>query len=237
MDMKKRWTIVYFCFIPTTIFVDFCIKTNFIHKIGMLEAIFNLILIFYCISRRKSKFINNDWLLVEALLFTCVAGIISQLYDSIELLIFINIVGFYLTQFTYISIFRNEGSILPPYYLALKEWKILVFSLSFIIGFIFFLIPHIPNKLLVIGFVYATQMLILVWMGYYRPIRKKTYNEGLLGITLLIISNLFLTISLLTYPFPHVTLIYFILYANSQLFITKSILKNANLSLPSDNPL
>lgn len=91
--MKKLWSIIYFSLILATALVDIYTETFFIQKIGVLEAISNLVLIFYYISNRQSRFIHNDWLLIEALLFTCVGGIIVQLYDNEELLMFINTVG------------------------------------------------------------------------------------------------------------------------------------------------
>jgi YhhN family len=234
--MKKLWSIAYFSFIPATIFTDFYHEAIFIKKIGLLEAISNLILIFYYVSHRKSKLINNDWLLIEALLFTAVGGIVVQLYENQELLMFINTVGFYLTQFTYISIFRKEGSILPPYSSAIREWQMLIISIVFAFGLLILLIPYVPDKLLVISFVYSTQMLILVWMAYFRPTSGKSYKFGMAGVTLLVISNVWLTINLLAYKFPYMIFFYFSIYAVSQYFIVESILKNANLSSPSDNP-
>jgi YhhN family len=193
-------------------------------------------LIFYYVSNRKSKLINSDWLLIEALLFTIVGGIILQLYENHELLMFINTVGYYLTQFTYISIFRKEGSILPPYSLAIKEWQMIVISVVFAFGLLILLIPYVPDKLLIISFVYSTQMLILVWMAYFRPINGKSYKFGMAGVTLLVISNVWLTVNLLAYTFPYMIFCYVTIYAASQYFIVESILKNANLSSPSDNP-
>jgi hypothetical protein len=234
--MKKLWGIAYFSFIPATILADFYQESIFIKKIGLLEVISNLILIFYYISNRKSKFINRDWLLIEALLFTTAGGIVLQLYENSQLLMFINTVGFYLTQFTYISIFRKEGSILPPYSSALREWQMLIISIVFAIGLLILMIPYVPDKLLVISFVYSTQMLTLVWMTYFRPISGKPYRFGMLGVTLLVISNVWLTINLLAYTFPYMIFCYFTIYAASQYFIVESILKNANLSSPSDSP-
>lgn len=235
--MKKLWYIVYFCAIPAIFFANFYTETIFIQKIGGIESITNLILVLYYITNRKSKFITNDWLLIEALLFTCVGGILLQLYENEELLYFINTMGFYLSQFTYINIFRNEGSSLPPYFSAFREWKLMAVSLLFILGLLFVFTPYIPDKLLVISFIYSTQMLILCWMAYYRPIEKKAYQVGILGAVLLIFSNVWLTISLLVVQFPYMVLIYFIFYSSSQYFILESILKNMNNStLTSDNP-
>ena len=151
---------------------------------------------------------------------------------------FINTVGFYLTQFMYINIFRNEGSILPPYFSAFKEWKMLAVSIILAIGLLLLLIPYVPDNFLVISFVYSTQMLVLCWMAYYRPIGKKANKKGILGVSLLIISNLWLTINLLVFHFPYMIFSYFVLYACSYFFIVESILKNANsFSSPSNNPL
>lgn len=226
--MKKRWYILYFGFIPSLVFANFYKETILIQKIGGLEAITNLILVSYYITNRKSKFIGNDWLLIEALLFTLVGGILLQIYEDEELLFFINTVGFFLSQFTYINIFRKEGSSLPPYFSALREWKLMVVSMLFVFGLLFIFIPYIPDKLLVISFVYSTQMLILFWMTYYRTIEKKAYQVGLLGVVLLVFSNISLTISLLVTQFPYMVITYFLLYAGSQYFIVESILKNIN---------
>ncbi len=234
--MKKLWVIAYFSFIPATILADFYHEAVLIKKIGGLEVISNLILIFYYLSNRNTKSFLNDWLLVEALLFTCVGGILLQLYENHELLMFINTVGFYLTQFMYINIFRKEGSSLPPYFSAFKEWKMILITISFAIGLIIIIVPSVPDKLLIISFVYSTQMLILFWMAYYRPISKNSYHKGLWGVVLLIISNLWLSINLLTHQFQYMVFIYFILYACSQLLIVESILENTNLNSPSDNP-
>ncbi len=237
IDMKKLLAILYFGFIPATLFSDFFQKGVFLQKIGILQGVSNLFLVFYYIKCRKTKFINRDWYLIEALLFSCVAGILVQLYDDLSTLMFINTVGFYLTQFMYINVFRNEGSELPSFGSIYKEWEITSLSIIFGIGFLFLITKFIPDKLLVISFVYSTQMLILCWMVYFRPISRRVFIEGFVGVFLLVISNLWLTINLLVHSYPLMIFTYFMLYALSQFLIVGSILKQINsTNSPSGNP-
>jgi hypothetical protein len=237
--MRKFLVVIYYSFIPAVIFLDFYDEPIFLQKIGGLEAFSNIILIFYYKHSRKSKFIKTDWLLIEALLFTSAAGILLLLYKNEETLMFINTVGFYLTQFIYISIFRHQGSILPSFSVAFKEWKMILLTFLFMIGLLIILVPYVPNSLLILSFVYSTQMLILCWMAYFRPVNTRAYIEGLLGVFGLVLSNLFLTINLLHFRFPYMIAIYFIIYAVSQQLIATSIFRINNekkdFSLPLDN--
>jgi hypothetical protein len=231
--------VIYYSFISAVIFSDFFNEPIFLQKIGGLEAISNITLIFYYRYSRNSKFVKTDWLLIEALLFTTAAGFLLLLYKNEESLMFINTVGFYLTQFKYISIFRKEGSTLPSFSSAIKEWKMVVITFLFLTGLLIILVPYVPNSLLILSFVYSTQMLILCWMAYFRPVATRAYIEGLLGVLLLVLSNLFLTINLLHYRFHYMIAIYFIIYAISQQLIVTSVFRINNakkdISLPLDN--
>ncbi len=194
-------------------------------KIGGLEANANLILILilYYLSNRKSRLVAIDWLLIVALLFTSVSGIFLLIFEGEELRMFINTVGFYLTHLMYINIFRKEGTNLPPFFSNLKDWKILLLTIIFLVGFLYIIIPNVPTNLLVLSFIYSTQMAILGWMAYFRTINKKAYIEGIIGIILLVLSNLWLSINLLKHHYPYTVFIYFIMYATSQLLIARSI--------------
>ncbi|CAH0995813.1 hypothetical protein EMA8858_01940 [Emticicia aquatica] len=233
--MKTLIQIIYFGVIPVAIYSDFCENSSFLREIGGFEAISNLILIFYCVQFRKSKFIHRDWLLLEALLFTCACGSLLLLFQESELLMFINTIGFYLTQFVYINIFRNEGSILPPFNTVFREWKMLILTTLFLIGLVFLIVRFIPTTLLVLSFIYSTQMMLLCWMAYYRPIAKKEYIEGLVGVFILVMSNLWLTINLFYNTFPYKISSYFFLYAVSQFLIVQSILRNNSKSSKTSN--
>lgn len=226
--MKKLWLLVYYGFIPAIFWVDFYDEPVFLKKIGFLEVISNLILVLYYIRYKKSNFILIDWYSIEALLFTCAGGVLILIFKNHHLSMFLNTVGFYLTQFMYISIFRNEGSILPPFISVVREWKMIVLTILFFIGLVFLLITYTPNNLLLISFVYSTQMMVLCWMAYFRPISQKAYAMGFMGILLLVMSNLWLAINLLYKELPYQISIYFIIYATSQLLVIESILYNRN---------
>jgi YhhN family len=229
--MRKLWLLIYYSIIPAIFYFDFYNEPNFLKKIGGLEVVSNVILIFYYITSKKSKFISNDWLLIEALLFTCASGLLLLLFRDTELLMFTNTVGFYLTQFMYISIFRKEGSILPAFSSAYKAWKMIILTIVFLVGLLFVLVQYIPNSLLVISFVYSTQMIVLCWMAYFRPIEQRAFIMGFVGVFLLVISNFWLTLNLLYQQFPYQTGIYFMIYFSSQLLIVESVLVNRNQTI------
>jgi uncharacterized membrane protein YhhN len=192
IDMRKLWLFIYYSIIPAIFYFDFYNEPNFLKKIGGVEVVSNVILIFYYITSKKSKFISIDWLLIEALLFTCAGGLLLLLFRDTELLMFTNTVGFCLTQFMYITIFRKEGSVLPA------------FSSAY------------------------TQMMVLCWMAYFRPIEQRAFIMGFVGVVLLVISNFWLTLNLLYQQFPYQIGIYFIIYFSSQLLIVESVLVNRN---------
>lgn len=228
--MKKIYLLLYYAFIPSLFFFDFFQELGILKKIGGLEALSNIILIFYTIQYKKSKFALIDLYLIEALLFTATGGILLLFFKDYQLLMFINTVGFYLTQFMYINIFRAEGSFLPAFSSVLKDWKIIILTILFFIGLAFFLITYTPNSLLLISFVYSTQMMVLCWMAYFRPIPPKSFYMGFFGVFLLVMSNLWLAINLLYRQFSYPIGIYFVLYATSQFLLVESIMYNRSLS-------
>ena len=213
--MKKLWLLIYFGLIPAIFWWDLYDELVLLKKIGFLEIISNLILILYYIRYKKTKFVLIDWYSIEALLFTVVGGILILIFKNHHLLMFLNTVGFYLTQFMYISIFRDEGSILPPFASVIKEWKMIVLTILFFIGLVFLLITYTPNSLLLISFVYSTQMMVLCWMAYFRPVPEKAFTMGFVGVFLLVMSNLWLAINLLYKELPYQIGVYFIIYAFS----------------------
>jgi hypothetical protein len=237
--MRKFLIVFYYSFIPATIFSDFFYEPILLQKVGGVEAVSNIILVFYFIKSRKTKFINTDWLLIEALLFTVAAGILLLLYSNVVTLMFINTVGFYLTHFMYIIIFRKEGSVLPAISTAIKEWKMILVTLLFMIGILIVLVPYVPSSLLILSFVYSVQMLILCWMAYFRITEKRPYIEGFLGVVLIIFSNLWLTIDLLCFKLPYTIAIYVLIYTVSQHLMVSSVLRTNNaktkISLSIDN--
>ncbi|WP_188769153.1 lysoplasmalogenase family protein [Emticicia aquatilis] len=226
--MKKLWLLLYYGLVPLLFWAFLYDESVFLKKAGFLEVVSNLILITYYIRYKNSKFVLIDWYSIEALLFTCAGGILILIFRDLHLLMFLNTVGFYLTQFMYISIFRDEGSILPPFSSVIKEWKMIFLTILFFIGLVFLLITYTPNSLLLISFVYSTQMMVLCWMAYFRPIPRKAYSMGFIGIFLLVMSNLWLAINLLYKELPYKTGVYFIIYATSQLLIIESILYTRN---------
>ncbi|GAB2631132.1 hypothetical protein GCM10027035_27300 [Emticicia sediminis] len=229
-DMKKAFLLLYYGFIPALFFFDFFQERDILKKIGGLEAFSNTILVFYTIQYKKAKFDLVDLYLIEALLFTATGGLLLLFFKDYQLLMFINTVGFYLTQFMYINIFRTEGSFLPAFSSVLKDWKIIILTILFFLGLAYFLITYTPNSLLLISFVYSTQMMVLCWMAYFRPIPSKAFFMGFAGVFLLVMSNLWLAFNLLYRHFSYGVGIYFVLYATSQFLLVESILYNQNLS-------
>ncbi|MDZ7934874.1 MAG: lysoplasmalogenase family protein [Emticicia sp.] len=197
-------------------------------KVGGLEAISNLILILYYIQYKKSKFILIDLYLIEALLFTITGGMLLLFFVDKQLLMFINTVGFYFTQFMFISIFRVEGSFLPALSSVIRDWKIISLTILFFIGLTFLLITFITNSLLLISFVYSIQMMVLCWMAYFRPIPQKAFFMGFAGVFLLVISNLWFALNLFYRQFSYPVAIYIVIYATAQFLLIESILYNRN---------
>lgn len=228
--MKKSFLLLYYGFIPALFIFDFFQERDILKKIGGLEAFSNSILVFYTIQYKKAKFDLIDLYLIEALLFTVTGGLLLLFFKDFQLLMFINTVGFYLTQFMYINIFRTEGSFLPDFSSVLKDWKIIILTILFFVGLAFFLITYTPNSLLLLSFVYSTQMMVLCWMAYFRPIPSKAFYMGFAGVFLLVMSNLWLAVNLLYRHFTYPVGIYFVLYATSQFLLVESILYNQNLS-------
>lgn len=226
--MKKLWLLLYFSFVPSVFLSDFFQEPDILRKIGGLEAASNIILIFYYIQFKNSRFLLNDLYLIEALLFTTTGGILLLFFNDNQLSMFINTVGFYLTHFMYINIFRDEGSVLPALSSVIKEWKIIVLTILFFIGLVFLLITYTPNSLLLISFVYSTQMMVLCWMAYFRPISQKAFYIGFMGVSLLVMSNMWLAINLLYRQLYYPVGIYFLIYATSQFLLVESILYNRN---------
>jgi YhhN family len=228
--MKKLWFWLYFGFSLVLFPADFFQEFDMMKKIGGLEAISNLILILYYIKYKKSKFVLIDFYLIEALLFAIAGGILLLFFVDKQLLMLINTVGFYLTQFMFINIFRTEGSILPELSSVIKEWKIILLTILFFVGLAFFLITYTPNSLLLISFIYSTQMMVLCWMAYFRPVPPKAFYMGFVGVFLLVMSNLWLAINLFYRQFDFSVGIYFMIYATSQLLLIESIMYNQNQS-------
>lgn len=228
IDMKKLWLLLYFGFIPVFLFSDSFREFDMLKQVGSLEAISNLILVSYYLNFKKSKLLLIDFYVIEAILFTITGGILLLFFVDKQLLMFINTVGFYLTQFMIIAIFRIEGSTLPALSLVIKEWKIIVLTILFFVGLVSLLISLIPNSLLLISFVYSTQMMVLCWMAYFRPIPKKAFYMGFAGVFLLVISNLWFALNLFYRQFSYPVGIYFVLYATSQFLLIESILYNRN---------
>lgn len=226
--MKKLWLLLYFTFVTAVFLLDFFQEPNILKKIGGVEAASNIILIFYYIQYKNSRFILKDLYVIEALLFTATGGILLLFFKDYQLLMFINTVGFYLTQFMYINVFRDEGSVLPALSSIIKEWKIIVLTILFFIGLVFLLITYTPNSLLLISFVYSTQMMVLCWMAYFRPIPQKAFYMGFAGVFLLVMSNLWLAVNLLYRQLSYPVGIYFVFYATSQFLLVESILHNRN---------
>ncbi len=199
-------------------------------QIGGLEVFSNLTLILYYIQSKKRKdFASIDAYLIEALLYTIVGAVLIFLFNDNLLLMFIHTVGFYLTHFMYINVFRSEGSVLPALSTLMQEWKIISLTVLFFVGLVFLLITYTPNSLLLISFVYSTQMMLLCWMAYFRPIPQIAFSFGFLGVFFMVISNLWLAINLLYQSLCHSITIYYILYSSAQFLIVESVLYNQKL--------
>ncbi len=226
--MKKLYLLLYFGFPLVFLVSDSFRELDMLKQVGVLEAISNLILISYYIYFKKSKLLLIDFYVIEALLFTITGGVLLLFFVDKQLLMFINTVGFYLTQFMFIAIFRSEGSVLPALSLVIKEWKIIILTILFFVGLASLLISLTPNSLLLISFVYSTQMMILCWMAYFRPIPKKAFYMGFAGVFLLVISNLWFALNLFYRNFSYPVGIYYLLYATSHFLLIESILYNRN---------
>lgn len=226
--MKKIWISLYFGFILVLSLSDSFQEFDMLKQVGSLEAISNIILISYYLNYKKSKLLLIDFYVIEALLFTITGGILLLFFIDKQLLMFINTVGFYLTQLMFISVFRTEGSFLPELTSVVKEWKIIALTILFFIGLASLLIALIPNSLLLISFVYSTQMMVLCWMAYFRPIPKKAFYWGFIGVVLLVIANLWFALNLFYRQLSYSVGIYFVIYATSQLLIVESILYSRN---------
>lgn len=224
--MKKLWVFLLFSPVPLLFLSDFFQDSYVLKKIAGTEVFINIVLIAYYVQVKKIKFKLIDYYLIEALLFTISGALLLFFFSDSQFLMFIHTVGFYLTHFMYINVFRNEGSVLPALSTVIREWKILILTALFFVGLVFLLITYTPNSLLLISFVYSTQMMILCWMAYFRPISQRAFYIGFLGIFLLVMSNLWLAINLLYQPLNYTLGIYFVLYAASQFLIVESVLEN-----------
>jgi hypothetical protein len=141
---------------------------------------------------------------------------------------FINTVGFYLTQFMFINVFRAEGSYLPALSAIFKDWKIIFLTVLYFVGLAFLLITYTPNSLLLISFVYSTQMTVLFWMVYFRPLPRKAFIISFAGVFLLVMANLWLALNLLYKQLDYAVGIYFTIYTTSQFLLVESVLYNRN---------
>lgn len=229
INMKKIWVFLLFSPVFFLFFSDFFQDCYILKKIGGLEIFINGVLVLYYIQSKQSKkvkFKQIDLYLIEALIFTIVGASLLFLFNDYQLLMFIHTVGFFLTHFMYINVFRDEGSVLPALSTVIKEWKIIILTVLFFVGLVFLLNTYTPNSLLLISFVYSTQMMVLCWMAYFRPVLRKAFYMGFLGIFLMVMSNLWLALNLLYQPLDYATGIYFLLYASSQFLILESISYN-----------
>lgn len=82
--MKKLWLLLYAIFVVALFLLDFFQGPILLKKIGGLEAALNIMLIFYYIQYKKSRFILKDLYLIEALLFTVTSGVLLLFLKTIN---------------------------------------------------------------------------------------------------------------------------------------------------------
>ena len=90
----------------------------------------------------------------------------------------------------YIIVFQKEGT--HVYSLGRKNLLKLAIPAGFVFFFFgFVLLKVIPDTVFLITVLYAFELFILVVLGYFRPVTKKSYWIGFVGVTLILIKDVF----------------------------------------------
>ena len=92
-------------------------------------------------------------------------------------------------HFIYIVIFQKEGT--RVYNLQLKNSLKLVLPAVFVFFFFgFVLLKVIPDTVFLVTIIYAFELFVLLALGYFRPVNKKSYWVGVLGVTIILIKDI-----------------------------------------------
>jgi hypothetical protein len=90
----------------------------------------------------------------------------------------------------YIIVFQREGT--HVYSLGRKNLLKLAIPAGFVFFFFgFVLLKVIPDTVFVVTVLYAFELFILIVLGYFRPVNKKSYWVGVTGVTLILIKDVF----------------------------------------------
>jgi len=88
----------------------------------------------------------------------------------------------------YIVVFQKEGT--HVYSLGRKNLLKLAIPAGFVFFFFgFVLLKVIPDTVFLVTVLYAFEVFILVVLGYFRPVNKKSYWIGVVGVTLIVIKD------------------------------------------------
>lgn len=90
----------------------------------------------------------------------------------------------------YIIVFQREGT--HVYSLGRKNLLKLAIPAGFVFFFFgFVLLKVIPDTVFVVTVLYAFELFILIVLGLFRPVNKKSYWIGVTGVTLILIKDVF----------------------------------------------
>jgi len=92
-------------------------------------------------------------------------------------------------HFVYIVIFQKEGT--RVYNLQLKNTLKLVIPAGIVFFFFgFVLLKVIPDTVFLVTVLYAFELFVLLALGYFRPVNKKSYWVGVMGVTIILIKDI-----------------------------------------------
>ncbi|RYU92941.1 hypothetical protein [Emticicia agri] len=95
-----------------------------------------------------------------------------------------------IVHLVYIIIFQKEGT--HVYSLEKKNLLKLAIPAGFVFFFFgFVLLKVIPDTVFLVTVLYAFELFVLVVLGYFRPVNKKSYWIGFTGVTLILIKDVF----------------------------------------------
>ncbi|UTA66987.1 MULTISPECIES: hypothetical protein [Emticicia] len=137
---------------------------------------------------RKWAFASIDKLMY----FACFIGAFSDLsiylnYHGNGELIQISLAC--IVHLVYIIIFQKEGT--RVYNLQWKNSLKLAFPASFVFFFFgFVLLKVIPDTVFLVTVLYAFELFVLLVLGYFRPVNKKSYWVGVTGVTIILVKDI-----------------------------------------------
>jgi len=90
----------------------------------------------------------------------------------------------------FIVVFQKEGT--HVYSLERKNLLKLLIPAVFVFFFFgFVLLKVIPDAVFLVTVLYAFELFILVVLGYFRPVNKKSYWIGVIGVSLILVKDVF----------------------------------------------